>query len=226
MSLLLEKDSFIETRKSVYSRDYRIIVYHSSKLESRRIITFMKHFRKVYRKVSGIIDTGDSDSMEKARIYLESENLNETILLPSLEINQERMNERQSMMGKNAVFTNIMDMDAESIIGLYKKRNRVEHCFRTINTVDMAFPLYHWTPQKIRVHLFFSLMAYLFLVLIYNEIHSHNESISLISTVGYLKDINLNYAIRGKNVTSKIECKSEISDLIGKTMNMESMIKD
>ena len=226
MSLLLEKDSFIETRKSVYSRDYRIIVYHSSKLESRRIITFMKHFRKVYRKVSGIIDTGDSDSMEKARIYLESENLNETILLPSLEINQERMNERQSMMGKNAVFTNIMDMDAEDIIGLYKKRNRVEHCFRTINTVDMAFPLYHWTPQKIRVHMFFSLMAYLFLALIYNEIHSHNESVSLISTVGYLKDINLNYAIRGKSVTSKIECKSEISNLIGKTMNMESMVKD
>ena len=38
--------------------------------------------------------------------------------------------------------------------------------------------------------------------------------------------INLNYAIRGKSVTSKIECKSEISDLIGKTMNMENMIKD
>ena len=37
-----------------------------------------------------IIDTGDSDSMEKARIYLESENLNETILLPSLEINHEK----------------------------------------------------------------------------------------------------------------------------------------
>ena len=31
-------------------------------------------------RVKRIIDTGDSDSMEKARIYLESENLNETIL--------------------------------------------------------------------------------------------------------------------------------------------------
>ncbi len=38
--------------------------------------------------------------------------------------------------------------------------------------------------------------------------------------------INLNYAARGKSVTSKIECKSDISDLIGKTMNMKSMIKD
>ncbi len=31
---------------------------------------------------------------------------------------------------------------------------------------------------------------------------------------------------RGKSVTSKIECKSDIYDLIGKTMDMESMIKD
>ena len=226
MELDVGKDSHIELLRNVYGKDHRIILYHSQSLEKRKRLKFMKRIEKVMSRVKRIIDTGDSDSMEKARIYLESENLNETILLPSLEINQERMNERLSMMGKNAIFTNIMDMDAESIIDLYKKRNRVEHCFRTINTVDMAFPLYHWTPQKIRVHMFFSLMAYLFLALIYNEIHSHNESVSLISTVGYLKDINLNYAIRGKSVTSKIECKSEISELIRKVMNLESMIKD
>ena len=69
-------------------------------------------------------------------------------------------------------------------------------------------------------------IAYIFLALIYNIIHLHDESFSLISIVGYLKHINLNYAARGKSVTSKIECKSEISDIIGKTMNMESMIKD
>ena len=186
----------------------------------------MKRMDKVMARVKRIMDSGDSDSMDKARLYLESENLNETILLPSLEIDQERMDRRLSMMGKNAIFTSIMDMDARSVIDLYRKRNRVEHCFRTINTVDMAFPLYHWTPQKIRVHMFFSLMAYLFLALIYNEIHSRDESVSLISTMGYMKDINLNYAARGKSVTVKIECKSDISELIRKAMDLESMVKD
>ena len=56
----------------------------------------MKRIEKVMSRVKRIIDTGDSDSMEKARIYLESENLNETILLPSLEINQERMQYSQT----------------------------------------------------------------------------------------------------------------------------------
>jgi len=226
MRLDVGKDSHIELMRNVYGKDHRIILYHSSSLENRQRSKFMKRIEKVTARVRKIMYSGNSDSIERARIYLESENLNETILLPSLEIDQERMNERMSMMGKNAIFTNIMDMDSAAIIDLYRKRNRVEHCFRTINTMNIAFPIYHWTPQKIRVHMFFSLMAYLFLSLIYNEIHRVDESVSLISTMEYLKDINLIYAANGKRVTRKIECKSHISDLIRRTMNLEGMMKD
>ncbi len=157
MELSVENDSHIELSRNVYGREHRIILYHSQSLEKRRRAKFMKRMEKVMARVKKIMDSGDSDSMDKARLYLESENLNETVLLPSLEIDQERMDRRLSMMGKNAIFTSIMDMDAKNVIDLYRKRNRVEHCFRTINTVDMAFPIYHWTPQKIRVHMFFSL---------------------------------------------------------------------
>jgi len=226
MRLDVWKDSHIELMRNVYGKDHRIVLYHSSSLENRQRSKFMKRIEKVTARVRKIMYSGNSDSIERARIYLESENLNETILLPSLEIDQERMNERMSMMGKNAIFTNIMDMDSAAIIDLYRKRNRVEHCFRTINTMNIAFPIYHWTPQKIRVHMFFSLMAYLFLSLIYNEIHREDESVSLISTMEYMKDINLIYAANGKRVTRKIECKSHISDLIRRTMNLEGMMKD
>ena len=226
MKLHVNADSYIELTENAYGKNHRIILYHSSSLERRKKESFMKKMGKVILKVKKIIDSGDSDAMDKARIYLESENLNETIILPSLEINQERMDQHLSMMGKNALFTNITDMDAASIIELYRKRNRVEHCFRTINTMDIAFPVYHWTPQKIRVHMFFSLMAYLFLTLIYHEIHSKDESVSLISIRDYLRDINLNYAANGKSVTWRIECKSDISELMVKTMNLESMVKN
>ena len=47
----------------------------------------------------------------------------------------------------------------------------------------------------------FSLMAYLFVAIIYNEIYLHNEPVSPISIVGYLMDTNLNYAARGMSVT-------------------------
>ena len=56
----------------------------------------MKKMNKVILKVKKIMDSGNSDSIQRARMYLESENLNETILLPSLEINQERMQYSQT----------------------------------------------------------------------------------------------------------------------------------
>jgi len=178
---------------------------------------------RVILRAKKIMDTGDSDSMEKARIYLEAEKLNETILLPSLEIDQERMNERMSMMGKNAVFTNITDMDAESIIDLYKKRNRVEHCFRTINTMGIAFPLYHWTPQKIRVHMFFSLMAYLFLALI-RMIIKPVMDLYLTAVQEVISTIRIAYITRGKSVDVKLSSGDERAQMIMEKFDLVKMI--
>lgn len=74
--------------------------------------------------------------------------------------------------------------------------------------------------------MFFSLMAYLFLALIYKEVHAIDQSVSLISIRECLKVINLIYATNGKSVITRIECKSDISELIVRTMDLESMVKD
>ena len=224
MKVEVEKDSYIEMKKNVYGKDHRIILYHSSSLEIRKRETFMKRMEKVILKTKKIMDSGDSDSIKKARIYLESENLNETIILPSLEIDQKRMDERLSMMGKNAIFTNIMDMDSSEVIDLYKKRNRVEHCFRTINTMGIAFPVYHRTPQKIRVHMFMSLLAYLFLSLIYNEMHRTEKSVTLPSTIDIMKDIMVVYAAKGKKVNESLDFKSEMGRNMGMIMKLEEVL--
>ena len=101
------------------------------------------------------MESGDSVAMMKARYYLESENLNETILLATLAINGNRMRNRLSGFEGSMLFTNIEDMKPEDLIDFYRKRDRVEHCFRTISMRDLASPVYHWTPQKIRVHILF-----------------------------------------------------------------------
>jgi transposase len=203
MAIPLEKDSFMETRKKVYGRDHRIVIYHSSRLEKRRIIAFMKRFRRVYTKVRKIMGSGDSDAMEKARFYLEMENLNETILLPSLKINTERMHERFSMIGKSALFTNIEDMGPEDLIDLYRKRNRVEHCFRVICMRDLASPVYHWTTQKISVHMFFSYLAYMFLALMRMKIKPIME-VYLLTALDILSTIKIVYMARGKFVDKRL----------------------
>ena len=80
--------------------------------------------------------------------YLETKYLNETIMIPELSIDHVRMARRLKMLGMNALFTSISDLDAEEIMELYRKRNRVEHCFRTINSMEIAFPIYHRTPPE------------------------------------------------------------------------------
>ncbi|MEM3192837.1 MAG: hypothetical protein QW292_12305 [Candidatus Parvarchaeota archaeon] len=92
--------------------------------------------------------TGDSDSLEKARYYLGSRNMSETITLPDLSINSEKMKERFSIFGKNVLYTNMHGMKRDELIDPYMKRNRVEHCFRVISMRDLASPVYHWTLQK------------------------------------------------------------------------------
>ncbi|EQD26270.1 transposase-like protein [mine drainage metagenome] len=124
-----------------------------------------------------------------------------------MRINSERMRERFSMMGKNALFTNITDMEPEELIDLYAKRNRVEHCFRVISMRDLASPVYHWTDQKIRVHMFFSYLAYLFLAVMYNRIRPIYPGISLTSVQDMLAKVRLQYIISGKEVRKNLDSR-------------------
>ncbi len=208
MNAPLERDSFFETYRTVYGEYHRIIVYHSSKLERKRVKAFLKEFRSVYSRAKEIVEKGDSDSLEKARLYLEGNNMNETILLPDLRIDQERLNARFRMFGRNALFTNIGYLDPKELIDLYRKRNRVEHCFRAISTEDLASPIYHWTPQKIRVHMFFSLLSFLALAVIYNSAKEVSD-VSLTSVLHTLKGVRMTFLVSGRNVVKRLDAKGE-----------------
>ncbi|MEM3489845.1 MAG: hypothetical protein QXO75_09375 [Nitrososphaerota archaeon] len=204
----IEKDSFFETYRTVYGDYPRIIVYHSSKLERKRIKAFLNEFRIVYGRARSIMEKGDSDSLEKARLYLESNNMNETILLPDFRIDQERLNARFRMFGRNALFTNIGSVDAKELIDIYRKRNRVEHCFRAISTRGIASPVYHRTPQKIRVHMFFSFLSFLALAVIYNA-SSDVAEVSLTSVLHTLRGMRITFIVNGRNVVKRLDAKGD-----------------
>ena len=208
MSIPMEADSFAETTKRVYRKVHRIIVYHSSILQRKHTKSFMKHFRKEYAKERCFMESDNSDREERARTFLEAMKLNETIVLPYLKVDRERMLSRFRMFGKNALFTNVVDMDAEEIVDLYRKRNRIEHCFRIISMRDLMSPVYHWTPQKIKVHMFLSYLAYLFLALIYNFAKKIDPRVSMTSVLDALRGVKLQYIIAGKEVRKKLDSRN------------------
>ncbi|MCL4341410.1 MAG: hypothetical protein M1431_04875 [Candidatus Thermoplasmatota archaeon] len=130
------------------------------------------------------------------------------------------MRDRLSIMGRNALFTDIEDMKPEDLIDLYRKRNRVEHCFRIISMRDLASPVYHWTPQKIKVHMFFSYLAYMFLALLYNRIRPWITTVSLISAMDILDRIRIVYAARGSKTMKRIDAKSPEGIIVAEKMKL------
>lgn len=136
---------------------------------------------------------------------------NNTIAIPR---NQSRKTEECfSMMKKNPLFTDSMDVHPEGTIDLYRKKNAVERCFRNIDTMDVAFPVYH-SPRKTRFtyscpwwHIS-SFHSYA------RKIYFKHAYVSLISIKNYLIDLNINYAANGRNAACKMECKSGISKLL------------
>jgi hypothetical protein len=57
--------------------------------------------------------------MDKGRIYLESQNMNETIIIPDMSIDHERMPRRFVLLGMNTLLTSFPDLGASEIIELY-----------------------------------------------------------------------------------------------------------
>lgn len=58
-----------------------------------------------------------------------------------MKINSDRIYERLSTMGKNALFTYIEDIKLEELIDLYRKTNKVDHFFRIISVLELVSPV-------------------------------------------------------------------------------------
>ena len=87
----------------------------------------------------------------------------------------------------------------------------------------MAFPLYHWTPQKIRVHMFFSLMAYLFLALMRMILKPVME-LYLTTVLEVVSTIKIVYITRKKNISVKLSSGDERAMMVMEKFNLEKLI--
>jgi len=165
---------------------------------------------RIVKRCQNIIEKGNYNAYDRINNILEEENLNETILVRDgvVTVDNGKLNRRIERMGKTILVINTTEMNAQEIIDLYKKRNRVEYCFRTINSLKIAFPVYHWTPQKIRVHLFLFHLPYLFLSLMRLKM---KEAVDLyfITTAEILSTIKIVYFRRGKYFENRLISSDE-----------------
>lgn len=74
-------------------------------------------------------------------------------------------------LGRTALFTDHMDWDDAAIISAYRSQGTLENAFRQMKDPHFVTvsPIFHWTDQKIRVHLAICVIALMLASLLHRE---------------------------------------------------------
>jgi transposase len=90
-------------------------------------------------------------------------------------------NIRKTRLGVTAFFTDRFDLSTDMIINMYRSAWHVEAAFRQMkNTSHLTVrPIFHWTDEKIAVHIFSCVLAFRLCCLLIRELSDHGISSSI-----------------------------------------------
>jgi transposase len=81
---------------------------------------------------------------------------------------------QETILGKTILFTNRHDWTSEEIASSYRSAWHVEHAFMQMKDKDhlTVRPLFHWTDQKIKVHIFYCILAFRLCCILMKELQT------------------------------------------------------
>jgi len=178
------------TRKEIWGLDLSAVVYISERLLKGQIRGIEQNIRKLFNKLSELKEKIEiptkrgkkrtMDDLKKKISSMISSLSNEDIIGWELNhiaedafdlkfwINEERFNMiKEQWLGRRIVATNRHQWTTEEIILAYWGQANVEAAFKKMkNPFHLAVrPQYHWTDQKIEVHGFTCLLAFLMVMI-------------------------------------------------------------
>ena len=82
----------------------------------------------------------------------------------SITLDEDKVENYRKNAGKNVIFTNHLDWDDERIIRTYRSMHKIENQFKLLHGLLLIpmKPVFHWTDQKIKAHIFLCMVALLF----------------------------------------------------------------
>jgi transposase len=170
-----------ETRKVVFGRDYRIVVTHSEDFHHKQARGFEQTLAKARRHLAELAARLSRGKGRKSRAKVEAEI--DRILAPrwlkrvvstdlvGTEPSELRLTWRtdqrakarlaSELFGKRVIFTDRDEWSVADVVAGYRSQSEVEADFRQMKdrSVVTFSPMFHWTDQKIRVHVFSCVLA-------------------------------------------------------------------
>lgn len=180
-------------RSLVWGMDLTTVVYISEKLRSGQIRGLEQGISKIFNKLNQLslkINTPTQKGAKRTEVKLKkniesviSANAPEGIIGWELSwlhddafdlqfwINEDRLEEIKEQLGRRILITNRHQWSTEEIIAAYWGQANIEYAFKNMkNPFHLAWrPQYHWTDQKIEVHGFICLLAFLLTMLVFKD---------------------------------------------------------
>jgi transposase len=173
--------SAFEATKVVFGRQYRIVVTHSQNFHDEQAASFEQTLAKARRQLSDLAarlargkgrKSAESVEVEIEKI-LRPRWLNRVISVtlsgtaPSdLRITWRTKGAAKAalageLFGKRIIFTDRDEWSIAEVVAAYRSQSEVEADFRQMkDRLVVSFsPMFHWTEQKIRVHVFYCVLA-------------------------------------------------------------------
>jgi len=207
-----------EARTTALGGDYRVIVTHSDRFHAKQSRGFDQTLAKAMRQLNELADRLGRGTTRKDRIGIEAEiaritrarwvsRVVTTTLTGSapadfalaVAIDDDARRELEDeLFGKRVLFTDREDWSIEDVVGAYRSRHHVESDFRQMKDrkVVSFHPMFHWTDDKIRVHVFYCVLALAIARLMRREAAKAGLDMSvraLLSTLGEIEETVLLY---------------------------------
>ncbi len=210
--------SAFETRKVVFGTERRIVVTHSQNLHDKQSAGFDQTLAKARRQLGELAARLGRGKTRKPRDKVEAEI--EAILRPrwlsrviSTTLSGEapaqlrltwrskptaRQGLEDELFGKRILFTDKDRPPRAEIVADYRSQSEVEADFRQMKDPKVVSfsPMFHWTDHKIRVHVFYCVLALTVARLMVREADRHGMHMSvreLLDTLGEIQETVLLY---------------------------------
>jgi transposase len=176
------------TTKKVYERNMTLVVTHNQKLANGQMQSISINIekttkslsdlqRKLSNRAENIVTKGKKPtktSVEKQVLdILKTEYMKDVfdfemtvyngVPFFKYNFNGDRLeNIKETILGKTVLFTTRHNWSNEEIVGAYRSAWHIEHSFRQLKDTEhlTVRPLFHWTDQKIKIHIFYCVLAF------------------------------------------------------------------
>ena len=214
--------SAFETRKVVLGADYRLIVTHSQNLHDKQRRGFAQTLAKAVRQLGELQARLARGRTRKQRSGVEAEIAG--ILAPrwcerviTWALTGGRPAEHRltyaideaanaaledELFGKRVLFTDRDEWSITEVVAAYRSQSHVEADFRQMKDHEVVgfSPMFHWTDSKIKVHVFYCVLALMVARLMVREAEHAGISMSvreLLSSLGGIQETVLLYPSTG-----------------------------